>query len=130
MKYEFAEDLQKQAEDIASILFPYINMSYVKCFRSYGTSSRGTIARCHGLNKVMQKALNVHAIYVLEFLVERFGKLDNEEKTKVIIHELMHIPKAFGGGFIHHNVVTERNVNRGYAEYKKRKEGLNTYFNN
>jgi len=130
MKYEFAEDLQKQAEEIASILFPYIDMNYVKCFRSHGTSSRGTIARCHGLNKVMQKALNVHAIYVLEFLVERFDKMDNEEKIKVIIHELMHIPKAFGGGFIHHDVVTERNVNRSYAEYKKRKEGLNKYFNN
>ncbi len=33
----------------------------------------------------------------------------------------MHIPKAFGGGFKHHDVVTERNVNLCYMEYKKRK---------
>ena len=120
MKYEFAEDLQKIAEEMSRMLFPHVDTSNVKCYRSYGTSSRGTIARCHALNKIMQKAIGIKAVYVLEFLVERFEKLDDEEKLKVIIHELMHIPKTFGGGFKHHNFVTERNVNRCYAEYKKR----------
>ena len=32
----------------------------------------------------------------------------------------MHIPKTFGGGFKHHNFVTERNVNLMYKEYKKK----------
>lgn len=122
MKYEFADDLQKRAEEISGILFPHIRIKDVKCFRSFGTSSRGTIARCHALNKIMQKAIGIDAVYVLEFLVERFEKLSEEEKIKVIIHELMHIPKTFGGGFKHHNFVTERNVNFCYAEYKKRKE--------
>ncbi len=121
MKYEFAEDLQRQAEEISGMLFPHVDISNVKCFRSFGTSSRGTIARCHALNKIMQKAIGVKAVYVLEFLSERFEKLDDEEKLKVIIHELMHIPKSFGGGFKHHDFVTDRNVNRCYAEYKKRK---------
>jgi predicted metallopeptidase len=121
MKYEFAEDLQKQAEEISKMLFPHVDISNIKCYRSYGTSSRGTIARCHALNKIMQKAIGIKAIYVLEFLTERFEKMDSEEKTKVIIHELMHIPKSFGGGFKHHDFVTDRNVNRCYAEYKKRK---------
>lgn len=121
MKYEFAEDLQRQAEEISKILFPHVDMFNVKCFRSFGTSSRGTIARCHGLNKVMQKAIGIKAVYVLEFLSERFEKLDEEEKLKVIIHELMHIPKSFGGGFKHHDFVNERTVNKCYAEYKKRK---------
>lgn len=121
MKYEFAEDLQKTAEEMSQMLFPHVDISNIKCYRSYGTSSRGTIARCHALNKIMQKAIGIKAVYVLEFLVERFEKLDDEDKLKVIIHELMHIPKTFGGGFKHHDVVTERNVNRCYAEYKKRK---------
>ena len=121
MKYESAEDLQKKAEEISKMLFPHVDISRVKCYRSYGTSSRGTIARCHALNKIMQKAIDIKAIYVLEFLTERFEKLDDEEKLKVIIHELMHKPKTFGGGFKHHNFVTERNVNRCYAEYKKKK---------
>ena len=40
-----------------------------------------------------------------------------EDKTKTLIHELMHIPKTFGGGFIHHDVVHERNVNKMYEHY-------------
>jgi predicted metallopeptidase len=123
MKYEYAEDLQKTAEEISKMLFPHVDLSNIKCYRSVGTSSRGTIARCHALNKIMQKAIGIKAIYVLEFLVERFEKLSEEDKLKVIIHELMHIPKTFGGGFVHHDVVTERNVNHCYAEYKKRKDG-------
>jgi len=121
MKYEFADDLQKKAEEISQLLFPHVDLANIKCYRSFGTSSRGTIARCHALNKIMQKAIGIKAVYVLEFLVERFEKLSEEDKLKVIIHELMHIPKTFGGGFVHHDFVTERNVNHCYAEYKKRK---------
>jgi predicted metallopeptidase len=129
MKYEYAEDLQKTAEEISKMLFPHVDLNNMKCYRSYGTSSRGTIARCHALNKIMQKAIGIKAVYVLEFLVERFEKLSEEDKLKVIIHELMHIPKTFGGGFVHHDVVTERNVNRCYQEYKKIKnEKRNEFF--
>jgi predicted metallopeptidase len=119
MKYEYAEDLQAIAEEISRMLFPHVDLENLKCYRSYGTSSRGTIARCHALNKIMQKAIGIKAVYVLEFLTERFEKLSDEDKIRVIIHELMHIPKTFGGGFIHHNIVNERNVNKCYAEYKK-----------
>ena len=122
MKYEFAEDLQSTAEEISVLLFPHVDINNIKCYRSYGTSSRGTIARCHALNKIMQKAIGIKAIYVLEFLSERFDKMNNEEQLKVIIHELMHIPKSFGGGFKYHDFVTERNVNKCYLEYKKRKK--------
>src|SRR4030042_5195419 len=128
MKYEFAEDIQRTAEEISKMLFPHVDTLNIKCYRSYGTSSRGTIARCHALNKIMQKAIGIKAVYVLEFLTERFEKMDNEEKIKTIIHELMHIPKSFGGGFKHHNFVTERTVNRAYSEYKKRKDEKRNYY--
>ena len=118
MKYEFAEDIQRVAEHISKFLFPHIRIENVKCFRSRGTNSKRTIARCHGLSKVMQKALDVKAFYALEFLSERFDKLDREEKIKIIIHELMHIPKSFGGGFKHHDFVHDRNVNLYYKKYK------------
>ncbi len=121
MRYEFAEDLQKEAEEISRILFPHVDLINIKCFRSYGTSSRRTIARCHALGKLMQRALSRKAFYALEFLSERFDKMSEEEKTKVIIHELMHIPICFGGGFKHHDFVTERNVKKYYQEYQKRK---------
>jgi len=128
MKYEFAEDIQRVAEEISKMLFPHIDLSHVKCYRSRGTSSRGTIARCHALNKIMQKAIGIKAVYVLEFLSERFDRLNGEEKIKIIIHELMHIPNSFGGGFIHHNFVTDKIVNQVYQEYKKRKNGKENNF--
>jgi predicted metallopeptidase len=47
--------------------------------------------------------------------------MSGEEKIKTIIHELMHIPFSFGGGFKHHNVVCEKNVNKMYKEYERAK---------
>lgn len=117
MRYEFAEDLQKEAEKLSKVLFPHVKIGSIKCFRSYGTSSRGTIARCHTIGKLIQKAMNVGAFYVLEFISERFDKMSEEEKIKTIIHELMHIPKCFGGGFKHHDYVTRANVDKLYNYY-------------
>lgn len=126
MKYEFAPDLQKIAEDICNVLFPYINLSRVKCFRSYGSSSKRTIARCHSLNKIMQKALGIQAFYPLEFISENFDKFSENEKVKIIIHELMHIPKSFGGGFRHHDFVCSKNINKCYKIYNAKKSEKNS----
>jgi len=121
MKYEFAPDLQEIADEISLILFPHVKIEKVKCFRSHGSSSRNTIARCHTIGKLMQKAIGVDAHYALEFLSERFDKLSEEEQIKTIIHELMHIPKAFGGGFRHHDWVCDKNIDKHYVAYKKNK---------
>jgi predicted metallopeptidase len=123
MKYEFAPDIQIIAEKVSRNLFPHVKLERVKCLRSYGSSSRGTIARCHALGKLMQKAMGVQAHYALEFISERFDKMSEEERTKVIIHELMHIPKSFGGGFKHHDWVCEGNVNAHYQQFKKMEGG-------
>jgi len=122
MKYEPAEDLQKIAEEVSRLLFPHIIIERVKCYRSYGSSTKGTIARCHALGKLMQKVIGVEAYYALEFLSLRFDKLKEEDKIKTIIHELMHIPQTFGGGFRHHNFVCEKNVNLHYKTYIAKKE--------
>ncbi len=127
MRYEFSPELQSKAEEISKILFSHVQIENIKCFKSYGTSSRRTIARCHALGKLMQKAIGIKAVYALEFLSERFDKLDDEEKIKVIIHELMHIPKTFGGGFKHHDVVTEKNVVLYYKTYKEIKRQNDNY---
>ncbi|MBI2043754.1 metallopeptidase [Candidatus Pacearchaeota archaeon] len=126
MKYEAAPDLQMKVDEIARILFPHVVMERVKVFRSYGSVSRNTIARCHALGKLMQNALGVKAHYAIEFLTENFDRLSEKERTKVMVHELMHIPKSFGGGFKHHDFVCDKNVNfftRQFEEYKKRKNG-------
>jgi predicted metallopeptidase len=127
MKYEEAPDLQIIAEEISKTLFPHVIMERVKCYRSYGSSTRGTIARCHTIGKLMQKAIGVDAYYALEFLSSRFDKLSKEDQIKTIIHELMHIPQTFGGGFRHHDHVTEKNVNLMYKTYIAKKEQSKEY---
>ena len=125
MKYEYAFDLQRIAEDVCLKIFPHVKIDRIKCFRSYGSSTRGTIARCHALGKLMQKAMAVDAFYALEFLTEKFDKLSKKDQLKTIIHELMHIPHNFGGGFRHHNYVTEETVNVCYEKYVELKKDEN-----
>ena len=132
MKYEFAHDLQEIAEEISKLLFPHIIIERVRCFRSYGSSSKYTIARCHTIGKLIQKALGIKAHYILEFLSENFDKLDEKEKLKIIIHELMHIPKTFGGGFKHHDYVCEKNINfycRQFESMKSKKDNIENHDN-
>jgi predicted metallopeptidase len=117
IKYQIAEDLQQAMNEIAEMLFPHVRVDDVICLRSHGSRSRGTIARCHALGKAMQLALNRKGFYVIEVISERFDKMSEIEKTKVLIHELMHVPKTFGGGFIHHNIVHEKNVEKMYDKY-------------
>jgi len=118
IRYQIAEDLQQAMNEIAEMLFPHVRTNDVICLRSHGSRSRGTIARCHALGKAMQLALNRKGFYVIEVISERFDKMSEEERIKVLIHELMHVPKTFGGGFIHHNVVNDRNVEKMYDRYK------------
>ena len=124
MKYVYAEEIQKISEEISRLLFPHIKLERMKCFRSHGSSSRSIIARCHTIGKLLQRAMDTEAFYALEFISERFDKISEEEKIKTIIHELMHIPQTFGGGFRHHDHVCDRNVNACYRTYKEKRKNL------
>ena len=121
IKYESAEDIKEVAKEVILRLdWNHIYIEDVGFIRSHGSKSRGTIARCHALGKAMQLALGRQkGFYVIEVISKNFDKLDNEDKIKTIIHELMHIPKSFGGGFKHHNVVNEKTVKNTYEKYKK-----------
>jgi len=121
IKYEKADDIKEKAHKIVSALeWDYIDLENVAFIRSFGSKSKGTIARCHALGKAMQLGMGrKKGFYLIEVISKRFDRLDEEEKIKVIIHELMHIPKTFGGGFKHHNVVNEKNVEKIYEHYKK-----------
>ena len=122
IKYQIAEDLQKAMNELAGMLFPHVRTDDVVCMRSHGSTSRGTIARCHALGKAMQLALGRKGFYLIEVISERFDKMGEEEQIKTLIHELMHIPKSFGGGFIFHNVVHRENVDKMYEHYINLKE--------
>lgn len=118
IKYYPAPDIEERAKRIAGKLEMKHDFSRVVFVRSKGSQSRFTLARCHALPRIMQAALNVKAHYVIEVISEKFDKMDNESQDKTIIHELMHIPKAFGGGFKHHDFVNKKNVEILYKKYK------------
>jgi predicted metallopeptidase len=121
IKYFDAGDIREKAKEIVARMgWSHIDLNSVGFLRSTGSTSRGTIARCHALSRPMQICLGREGFYLIEVISEKFDKMPEEEQTKVIIHELMHIPKAFGGGFIHHHMVNEKTVSRAYEEYKKR----------
>jgi len=95
----------------------------VHCYRSKGSKSKRIIARIHGFGKIWQKALGLPPAYVIEVLSERYDKLCQEDKEKTVIHELMHIPRGFKGGFRpHKGYVSRQQVESMYKEYKKRKQ--------
>jgi predicted metallopeptidase len=103
IKYVEAPDVKKLADEIIEELsLSHVVPQFLFCFRSKGSSSRCTIARIHGLNKIWQETLNLPPSYTIEVISERFDKLSQKEKEKTIIHELLHVPEAFAGGFRPH----------------------------
>ena len=119
IKYHQAPDIQTIAEDIVDKLqWNHVLLEHVAFIRSTGSAARRTIARCHALGKAMQIGMQrKKGFYLIEVISEKFDRLPEHERTKVIIHELMHIPKSFGGGFIHHNKVHEGSVDHVYNHY-------------
>jgi len=122
LKYHEAPDVKLLVEEVIERLdFSYIVPESVHCFRSEGSKSRRIIARIHGFGKIWQKALGLPPTYVIEVLSERYDKLSQEDKERTVIHELMHIPHGFKGGFRpHKGYVSKRQVEKMYKEYKKR----------
>ena len=121
IQYHLAEDIDLKVKGILRKLqLIHIDEARVICLRSKGSGSRRVIARCHTLSRIMQKALNEKPHYVIEVLSERFDQLSQEDQTKVLIHEILHIPHSFGGGFrTHKPFVTRAIVQRMYDEFMK-----------
>jgi predicted metallopeptidase len=62
--------------------------------------------------------------YCLEILSEKFDKLSENNKTRILIHELMHIPKNFSGALLPHRgrgrvVINHRSVEKLFKQFKK-----------
>jgi predicted metallopeptidase len=121
IEYHLAEDIDVRVKEILQKLkMTHIDETRLICLRSKGSGSRRVIARCHGLSRIMQLALNKKAHYVIEVLSERFDQLSKEDQIKVLIHEILHIPHSFGGGFRSHKpFVTRAKVQRIYDQFIK-----------
>jgi predicted metallopeptidase len=122
--YRPAEDVREDVGDlIASLSLGHIDPSRIICYRSTGSKSRRTVARCYALSKIWQDALKIPSYYIIEVISEHYDHLSEEDQAKVLIHELMHIPKCFGGGLRPHGgCVTHRAVEETYRRYLSAKE--------
>jgi predicted metallopeptidase len=102
MDFEKARDVKNRVKKILQrIDFPYIDERRIVCYRSFGSKSRAR-ARIWSLPRIWQNALNVKPHYVIEVLSEKFDKLGENDKNKVLIHELLHIPRTFSGALLPH----------------------------
>jgi len=121
MQIESAPDIQEKVNKIIQVLnLDYINSLRIICMRSKG-SKANAYARIWNLPQIWQKALDIRTYYVIEVLSENFDNLDEEHKDKVLIHELIHIPKTFSGALRPHAYfeyrIDEKTVNQYYARY-------------
>lgn len=118
ISYSEARDVKDlTARIVAQLGFDHVNVNGIHCYRSINSKSKRTVARIHNLSKVWQKALDKPANYLIEVISERYDKLSREEKEKVIIHELLHIPKGFSGGFRpHKGYITSRKIDALYEK--------------
>ena len=102
MYWQNAPDIKKKIISIIrKIEFNYIDPKGLICFRSFGSSSRAR-ARIWSFHKIWQQALSLPPCYIIEVLSEHYDQLNFDEQWKVLIHELLHIPKNFSGSLLPH----------------------------
>ena len=95
----------------------YIRVDRVRVVRSNSKST--AYARLWGLSKVLQVGLGTGPYYVIELIDRNFSGLDCSEKVRVLVHELMHIPKTFSGHVRPHNEVFEKELRKYLRTLRK-----------
>ncbi len=118
MKYAYSTEWTVKTKDIAKQLnLTHIDLDRVSVIVSQGSKSRRTIARIHGFAKAIQVGMQVKPFYTIELISEKFFRQNEVEQTKTLIHELLHIPATFGGGFRHHKThVNHHTVDKEYQK--------------
>lgn len=121
MDWQEAKDVKKDIKELVRIIeLDHIDLSRIHCYRTSGSKARA-YARTWAFPKIFQKALKVEAAYVIEVLSHYYDRLSEEEKKKVLIHELLHIPQNFSGALLPH-VTRSRHIgrltNKLYKQYQ------------
>ena len=125
MDWHLAPELQKEISSLVSNLkLNHVDSKRIVVFRSFGSRSRAR-ARIWSLPRIWQKALGVKPHYCIEVLSEKFDHLSKPDQTKILIHELLHIPKTFSGSLLPHRgrgrvVINSITVDKLYQKIRKR----------
>lgn len=126
MRWQRADDIRHQIfEILRKTSLEHVDPSRVFVFRSHGSKARA-YARIWSLPRIWQQALNTPPGYCIEILSEKFDHLPETQKTRTLIHELLHIPKTFSGSLVQHrgrgrHGVCNRSVEQVYQEYCRTK---------
>ena len=123
MKYEYSLDWTIRTRDLAKALgLSHVDTERVSVIVSQGSKSRRTIARIHTMGKAMQMGLQQKPFYTIELISEKFFRQSSDDQTKTLIHELLHIPASFGGGFRHHKThVNHHTVEKEFSKIVSQK---------
>ena len=125
MELTKAPDLDRLIKKIVARLgLAHIVPEQVSAFRSSGAKARAR-ARIYAMPRIWQQALSIKPHYCIEFLAQHFDHLKFDDQVRVVIHELMHIPKTFSGALLphrgrgHRHQVTARTVEKLFQELRK-----------
>lgn len=125
MIFKKAPDIKRRIDEIIKRLgMSYMNPPQVACIRSTGSVSRAR-ARIWAFPTIWQEALGIKPHYVIEVLEEKFNRLSDEEQTKTLIHELLHIPRTFSGALRPHRMRyfhLGREVDIMYRQYRNKRK--------
>jgi len=124
MNFYPAPDLDQLIKKIVEQLhLDHIQIDKVKAFRSRGSKARAR-ARIYAMPRIWQQALDLSPHYCIEFLSEHFDHLNQADQARVVIHELLHIPKTFSGALVPHrgkgrrHQVTHQTVEKLFRQFK------------
>lgn len=102
MEFNLSPDIQRRLQQIQiKLQLPWIDTKRIVCFRSFGSKARAR-ARIWAFPKIWQLALRLPAYYCLEVIAEKFDHLNQDDQARILIHEMMHIPKNFSGALLPH----------------------------
>ena len=125
LEWEHATDVKREIVKIIEVLeLNHIKPTRVFCYRTEGSKARA-YARTWMMPKIFQHALEIAPAYVIEVLSKYYDKLSADEKSRVLIHELLHIPKNFSGALLSHRGRSRHighDANALFKKYKKLSE--------
>ena len=102
MKYKPAPEIKRQIRTLIKELgFSHVKVNNIHCIRSFDANTRA-IARIWGMAKIFHEVVGIAPHYIIEVNAKRFDRLNDRDKIKTLIHELMHIPKTFSGALLSH----------------------------
>lgn len=120
MKFVKAHDIQKRITYLVNNLqLMHIKPQSLVCFRSWGSVARAR-ARIWSMPTIWQIALDIQPHYCIEVISEKFDNQSLDDQERILIHELMHIPKTFSGALVPHRT----HAHRSFRHYHDTVENL------